>query len=201
MFSNIHPTKLAIMEAAVDEFTKKGFSGATTKEIARAAGISEGAVFRHFKNKMDILYEIIEKIIPMMGVDTLKQTICECKELEIREALQHILENRLEIIWKWSAFVRIIMIESNYDDKLREKYREQVYKPIHQLIYGFFLERIQAGSLRNIDPEIPTNMIFSFALFETFRQGIIEPETKVFSAETLTDVILDGMIKRSGDNE
>ncbi len=201
MFSDIHPTKLAIMEAAVDEFTKKGFSGATTKEIARSAGISEGAVFRHFKNKMDILYEIIEKIIPMMGVDTLKQTICECKELEIREALQHILENRLEIIWKWSAFVRIIMIESNYDDKLREKYREQVYKPIHQLIYGFFQERIQTGNLRNIDPEIPTNMIFSFVLFETFRQGIIEPETKDFSAENLTDVILDGMIKRSENNE
>ena len=46
MFSDIHPTKLAIMKAAVDVFIKKGFSGATTKEIARAAGISEGAVFR-----------------------------------------------------------------------------------------------------------------------------------------------------------
>jgi hypothetical protein len=93
------------------------------------------------------------------------------------------------------------MIESNYDDKLREKYREQVYKPIHQLIYGFFQERIQNGSMQNIDPEIPTNMILSFALFETFRQGIIEPETKGFSVEALTNVILDGIITRSGDND
>ena len=115
--------------------------------------------------------------------------------------MQHIIENRLEIIKKWSAFVRFIMIESSFDDKLREVYREQVYKPLHQLIYGFFKDRIQKGSLGNIDPNIPTNMIFSFALFEAFGQGIIEYETKDFSAETLTKVILDGIIKRSGDNE
>jgi TetR/AcrR family transcriptional regulator len=32
-------------------FSKKGFRGTTTKEIAQAAGVSEAIIFRHFETK------------------------------------------------------------------------------------------------------------------------------------------------------
>jgi len=50
----------AIVAAAVPLFARKGFAGTTTKEIAEAAGVSEGLLFKHFPSK-SALYEEIHR--------------------------------------------------------------------------------------------------------------------------------------------
>jgi AcrR family transcriptional regulator len=49
----------AIVAAAVPLFARKGFAGTTTKELAEAAGISEGLLFRHFPSKKHLYSEIL----------------------------------------------------------------------------------------------------------------------------------------------
>ena len=44
-------TRDKILEAALFLFSKKGYLGATTKEIAKEAGIAELTLFRHFASK------------------------------------------------------------------------------------------------------------------------------------------------------
>lgn len=51
-----------ISEAALRVIGLKGLAGATTSEIATAAGISEGNLYRHFKNKEEIIKSVICKI-------------------------------------------------------------------------------------------------------------------------------------------
>lgn len=41
----------AIIRAVRDVFAQKGFHGTTTRELARAAGVSEALLFKHFPNK------------------------------------------------------------------------------------------------------------------------------------------------------
>ena len=43
--------KARIERAALDLFVARGVDAATTKEIARAAGVSEGSIYRHFDSK------------------------------------------------------------------------------------------------------------------------------------------------------
>src|SRR6185295_16171386 len=52
--------RLQILQTAVDLFSQKGFRGTTTKEIARAAGVSEAMVFRHFATKEDLYTAILD---------------------------------------------------------------------------------------------------------------------------------------------
>ena len=40
-------------------FLKKGYRATTVDEIARGAGLTKGAFYHHFKNKEDILYEMV----------------------------------------------------------------------------------------------------------------------------------------------
>ena len=47
-----------ILQTAVTLFSQRGFKGTTTKEIAKAAGVSEAIIFRHFATK-DELYGAI----------------------------------------------------------------------------------------------------------------------------------------------
>jgi AcrR family transcriptional regulator len=48
-----------ILEAAVRVFAERGFHGATTRELAKAAGVSEALMFRHFPTKED-LYKALQ---------------------------------------------------------------------------------------------------------------------------------------------
>jgi AcrR family transcriptional regulator len=47
-------TRERILAAARQVMLQRGLVGATTKEIARAAGVSEGTLYNHFRNKEDL---------------------------------------------------------------------------------------------------------------------------------------------------
>ena len=52
----------AIIDAATRLFAERGYHASPVAEIARRAGVSEGAIFRHFKTKQDLLLEIMRGI-------------------------------------------------------------------------------------------------------------------------------------------
>ena len=52
-------TRQRILEAAERVFSRDGFQGATTREIAREAGVNEVTLFRHFRSRDDLLRETI----------------------------------------------------------------------------------------------------------------------------------------------
>src|SRR5271156_951372 len=55
----MNDTKQRILEAAILIFARDGVSGATTREIARVAKVNEVTLFRHFKNKEELLRQVI----------------------------------------------------------------------------------------------------------------------------------------------
>ncbi len=50
-----------ILDAAIDVFGEKCYHGATTREIARAAGVSERTLFLYFENKKDIYRQAVRQ--------------------------------------------------------------------------------------------------------------------------------------------
>src|SRR5687767_7298274 len=50
--------KLAIVRAALPLFARQGFARTTTKDIARAAGVSEPLLYKHFPSKEALYFEI-----------------------------------------------------------------------------------------------------------------------------------------------
>src|SRR5215471_4139576 len=56
-----------LLETALNVFSQKGFNGATTKEIAAAAGITEAVIFRHFPTKQALYQAVLESEIGCAG--------------------------------------------------------------------------------------------------------------------------------------
>src|SRR5215207_10052243 len=50
----------AIMEAARTVFCEHGYTNASTAEIAHRAGVVEGALYRYFPSKKDLLIKVVE---------------------------------------------------------------------------------------------------------------------------------------------
>ena len=55
-------TKQAILEAAINVFFERGVAKASLEEVARAAEVTRGAVYWHFKNKVEIFEALHEKL-------------------------------------------------------------------------------------------------------------------------------------------
>lgn len=58
-------TRQKILDAAEKLILLRGLARVTTKEIARAIGLSEGALYRHFDHKEEIFFALMEKHLPV----------------------------------------------------------------------------------------------------------------------------------------
>jgi AcrR family transcriptional regulator len=54
-------SKLRILLAAENEFCRSGFAAANMDRIAKAAGLTKGAIFWHYKSKADLFKAIIKR--------------------------------------------------------------------------------------------------------------------------------------------
>lgn len=129
-----------ILESALKVFTEKGYNGATTQEIAKAADISEVTLFRHFNSKQEIFMKGIEPII----FDTLKDSIKISKELTPIEQLKYILTERIKVISKNHRVIRLILMESKISGELSDlNYVDKVKDLLKIMIsdMGFKMER------------------------------------------------------------
>ena len=84
-------TKNAILDAALKVFCSKGYSRTTFDDIASSINLTKGAVYWHFKNKVDLLAEVIRKNfynkhckIQAWGENV--QTLDDLKEMQIKIA-------------------------------------------------------------------------------------------------------------------
>jgi AcrR family transcriptional regulator len=53
-----------LLSAASAVMSERGVSGATIREIARAAGVAEGSVYTHFANKTDLIITVFLERMP-----------------------------------------------------------------------------------------------------------------------------------------
>ena len=54
-------TRREIMKAALDVFYQKGYSRTTFEDIAARINLTKGAVYWHFKNKPELLMELLRE--------------------------------------------------------------------------------------------------------------------------------------------
>jgi len=81
--------RAAIREAATTLFAEKGYENTTTRDICKAAGISNAALYYYFDSKTDLLYQILDETMDT-GLQRMEDIIKSEKSL--KEKLSDILE-------------------------------------------------------------------------------------------------------------
>lgn len=73
---------------------ERGITHATTKEIAQAAGVSEGALYKHFPSKTDLFLSAM-KALPSGMIASLHQLLEGAGQGSVKENLLHLAEDAL----------------------------------------------------------------------------------------------------------
>ncbi|OQZ03802.1 MAG: TetR family transcriptional regulator [Candidatus Brocadia sp. UTAMX1] len=162
-------TKDKILETGLRLFSKKGYLGATTKEIAKAAGIAEVTLFRHFPSKEKLFEEVINthSFLP-----ALKGLLPEIAGLSYEEGLELIAKRFLDSLTERKDLVRIMHSEMHrYTEKIHRIYHSFIDE-MFKTLASYFAEMQKKRILRVFDTELGARvflgMFFSYFDAENF---------------------------------
>jgi AcrR family transcriptional regulator len=137
-----------IIEAATRVFAQKGFSRATTREVAREAGVSEGTIYNYFEDKDALLLAIL---------DVLNETERRAEDFEeglvtdFESFVEEYLRRRMSLIWQNREVFRVVLSEMLVNAGLRERYLREVVEPTMKIAEENFRSRMKQGKARATD--------------------------------------------------
>lgn len=165
-------TRQHILDVAIRLFSQQGVSATSLADIAKAAGVTRGAIYWHFKNKSDLFNEIWELNESSIGdLETEYRAkfpddpLCVVRELLIYILQATVTDERrrlmMEIIFHKCEFVGEMAVIQQARRKL----------------YMEGNERIESSLQRCVDAKmLPENLNISYSviLMRSYITGIIE---------------------------
>jgi AcrR family transcriptional regulator len=146
-------TREHILKIAKQEFVKKGFLNTTTNEIAQQAQIAHGTLFLHFKNKENLIVEILDLELDQIS-SSIQKVVSQSADLE------QMLIQYLNLLEKDEKLFAVLARELPfYPQELRRKilFRDSLIRSnFHQVIET----GIKKGIYRKIDPATAVTFLF-----------------------------------------
>ncbi len=159
-------TREQLLKATLKLISEKGYLGATTREIAHEAGVTELTLFRHFGSKEHLFEELLKgyTFLPM-----LKELLPELEGLSCKEALTLIATRFLLSLKERKSIVKIMYSEvTSYPEKIREVYNKVIDEMRITLARYFESQQNRGDFRKNISPEMAAR-VFLWILFSYFR--------------------------------
>jgi AcrR family transcriptional regulator len=159
-------TKELLLKATLKLISEKGYLGATTREIAQEAGVTELTLFRHFGSKEKLFEELLKSYT---FLPKLKELLPGLEGLSYEEALGVIARRFLLTLKERKAMISILFSEvTTYPEKIRTVYNNFVDE-MRATLAGYFKVLQNRGILKKkISPEIAAR-VFLWILFSYFR--------------------------------
>lgn len=178
-------TRRLILDAALDLFSEAGFAGTSMRQIARAVGVRESALYHHFPSKAAIFEALLHDMGPGRS-ERLESLDLDVLLREGPEPLLRFISQRLVDEWASSReqkFVRVMMAEGP-----RLKDAGLIHSSIMQgraRLGRLFEEMIRRGAIRPGDSELYAiefmgPMLMMRLMFLVMAKGA--PELELFQA-------------------
>jgi TetR/AcrR family transcriptional regulator len=187
-----------ILDAAFEEFSAKGFKGATIKSIAQAAGLQSPAlIYWYFPDKEALFREVLGSKIPVVRTVTEPGRLMD---LPPEEVLPTIARRYLSTFDNPVAqrMVRLIVGEAMRRPEVAELIGDAVIKRVLGFLKSYMARQIELGRLRPHDVRSSARAFIGMLLpqaggklfFPAIREDGLSDEVHV---ENATRIFLEGL--------
>ncbi|MCC5896563.1 MAG: TetR/AcrR family transcriptional regulator [Phormidium sp. GEM2.Bin31] len=202
MKTMLHPTRTPeaetrtrILASARRLFAHQGFEGTTTRALARAAGVAEGTLFRHFDNKKAILVEVATQ----GWVELLTDLLTELSEMGSYKSVSQVIQRRLFHLRENADLMRVCFLEAQFHPELRDRIQEDAIAKMMDVAEAFVETGIERGIYRPMNPRLVAKVFLGiFAIsgfsYQTLMEGNPSPEAMKEMADGLADIFLNGVL-------
>lgn len=170
-----------LLSAAIEEFTQKGYTGASIDAIAAKAGVSKGGFYYHFANKEALLMEANRKV---------NEPISEMAEKALlnKNPIQGLKQYIIDYLKYWInrpkelSFLYLSMSKALESPALIEYYKEYVNSST--CFFTNMFKKIQESGEANIENPKAYGISLMGTLDGIISYAIVHPETDI---ETLSN--------------
>ncbi len=187
-----------LIEVAIDVFSKRGFSGATTKEIAAAAGVTEAIIFRHFATKTQLYTAILDhRRLHPGGNEWLVGIKTHMDQNDDEGLIRSLIAKIIHVIREDSKFERVLLYAALEGHELAAMYHEQFAHPIRDMLRDYIARRQREGVLCNLNPNAILAAIAGMAQQYATHTHLCQYKDAGFSEEeaieTFTHIMMAGI--------
>ncbi|MDP5338387.1 MAG: TetR/AcrR family transcriptional regulator [Nodularia sp. (in: cyanobacteria)] len=190
-------TRTRILQAAQKLFASKGFDGTTTRDLAQAANVAEGTLFRHFSNKKSILVEVATS----GWVDILTDLLTELSEMGSYKAIAQVMRRRMWNLHKNVDLMKVCFMEVQFHPDLRDRIQEEVIGKMTDVAEAFFQSAMDKGIYRQTDAKLVAKVFLGMFAIAGFSNNTLmapdaSPQEMQQMAEGLADIFLNGVLAK-----
>ena len=189
-------TETKILQAAQRLFARQGYGGTTTRDLAQAAGVAEGTLFRHFESKKAILV----KVASDGWTELLTDLLTELSEMANYKAIDQVMLHRINDIHHDADLMRVCFMEAQLHPELQGQVQSEILATMIDVTEAFFQTAIDRGIYRPVNPRVLAQIFLGMFAISGFthsalgEQASASEQTQAF-AKGLADVFLNGVLK------
>ncbi|MEL6161274.1 MAG: TetR/AcrR family transcriptional regulator [Cyanobacteria bacterium J06554_11] len=192
-------TQAKILKAAQKLFARRGYGGTTTRDLAQAAGVAEGTLFRHFENKKAILVEVATQ----GWMEILTDLLTELSEMASYKAVAQVMRKRMLSLNANTDMLRVCFMEAQFHPELRDRIQAEVIDKMTDVAEAFFQTAMDRGVYRPMNPRVVARIFLGMFTVSGFSQTTMSedgssPDDMKEMAETLADIFLNGVLSEPG---
>ena len=140
--------RAAILAAALDEFTARGFEGARLDDVAKRAGIAKGTIYLYFADKETLFQELVRSMVhPVLG------TLDKMRGVEIpaRMLVEGLLGTFVREVYgtRRKDLIRLILNEGPRFPAIAEFYYHEVIERVLSIVRPILARAAERGELPN----------------------------------------------------
>jgi TetR/AcrR family transcriptional regulator, fatty acid metabolism regulator protein len=185
---------MKIIEAMRTLLDTRTFESLTISEIAVTAGVTEGLIYKYFKDKRDLLHHVLKEHYEqfLVQIDRDLQGIDGALN-----KLKKIIWSSIERYANHRVFARIILLEVRNSDDYFHSDAYALVRQFNRLIIEIINEGIASGEIReDIPPAYIRNAMFGTIEHSCLNRAIFnEAVSTNDAAKTITALLLDGIKK------
>ncbi|MGI0495321.1 TetR/AcrR family transcriptional regulator [Alkalinema pantanalense CENA528] len=190
-------TRDRILKAALKLFARRGFDGTTTRDLAEAAGVAEGTLFRHFSHKKAILVEVATQ----GWIELLTDLLTELSEMASYKAVAQVMRKRMLHLQENTDLLRVCFMEVQFHEDLRDRIQGEVIEKMTDVAEAFFQTAMDQGIYRKMDARLVARVFLGMFTIAGFSQSTItDPGSSAKElqemAEGLSDIFLNGVLAK-----
>jgi AcrR family transcriptional regulator len=187
-------TRARLIEAASQIFACLGVQGATTREIARVAGVNEVTLFRHFASKEQLLGAVMENALALQ-IEALAHP--EAWTQDLRVDLRHYAQLYNSMLEAQEDLIRTFIGEAKRHPEAAKQVIQEAVKPLGEKLVAYLQSSQRQGTVRpDLDPfpavDMFTGMLLAGMLCRSakFKQNSYGREDYI---ETCVDIFVRGI--------
>ena len=188
-----------LISAATSLFAANGFTGTTTKQIAKAAGVSEALLFKHFPTKHALYTAMLAE---KAQYSELRASIEEASKKRDDERLFTLLAGYRIRKGADPTLLRLLLFSALEGHELSDMFFQQQYRVFHDLLAGYIRGRIDDGAFRPVDPLLAARAFFGIIVHHKLMHDIFGLPMHLSHEATVAEYVslfLRGLIRPSPD--